>query len=234
MKHMAKMVLATGLALAIVPRLARSADHQDSLATQTDPSSDIADLYSWIDDTKVVFALTVYPDAPANALFSDGVQYVIHTTHTKKLGDPETAKDILCRFTGTAPQNAQCWVGDDAYAHGDAGNTAGITSKNGKLKVFAGRRKDPFFFNLDGFKATVTTVESAGGLTFDNSGCPSISTPTSNALITALKSKPGGGAAVDHFKDLAALAIVVSVDKSLLVTDDAPILAAWASTNKAQ
>jgi hypothetical protein len=233
----AALVAGTCLALALLPRLAKSADHLDSPAVKADPTADINDLYSWVDGNNAVFALTVYPAAPAGALFSDKVQYVIHTGSAASFGATETPKDIICTFAGTAaPQTISCWLGaTDEFVTGNADSATGIASTDGKLKVFAGLRKDPFFFNLDGFHATVDAVKAAaagGGLEFD-AGCPLLDTPTASALQASLQTDGGGGAAQDFFKDLNTLAIVVSVDKSL-VTSGGPIVSAWASTHKAQ
>lgn len=233
----AALVAATCLALAVVPRFARSADHQDGPAVKAEPAADINDLYSWVDNGNVVFALTVYPDAPATALFSDKVQYVIHTTSADKFGGTETSKDIICTFAGTAPQTASCWLGaTDEFAMGAADSATGIASTDGKFKVFAGRRKDPFFFNLDGFKETVQTVKDAvdaGTVNTFDAGCPVVDTSTSGVLVDMLQ-HTGGAAPVDHFANFNTLAIVVSVDKSLVSSDAKPILSAWASTHKAQ
>lgn len=115
---------------------------------------------------------------------------------------------------------------------GDASQAAGLSSADGKVKVFAGLRADPFFFNLDGFKATVADVEQAtGSLTFNDAGCPTLDTATSTALVNQLKSSPDGGAPQNFFAPLNALAIVVSVDKSL-VTKGGATVSAWAATYK--
>jgi hypothetical protein len=224
-------VLAAGV---LVHSVARSADHLDSPATKADSTIDINDLYTWNDATNVVFALTVYPAAPTTALFSDTAQYVIHTASGGAYPVGGNDYPIICTFSGTtAPQTASCWASTDEYVTGHADSTTGISSTSGKLKVFAGLRADPFFFNLAGFKATVGLVESAAsGLTFNTNGCPTnISAPTSAALVNQLKTNDDGGAPNDFFAPLNALAIVVSIDKTL-VTKNGAFVAAWASTHK--
>jgi hypothetical protein len=229
----AALVAGTCLALAVMPRFAKSADHLDSPAAKADKAADINDLYSWMDGTNAVFALTVFPAAPAGALFSDKVQYVIHTTSSASFGAAETNKDIICTFAGTAaPQTISCWLGaTDEFATGNADTATGVASADNKFKVFAGLRKDPFFFNLDGFKDTVSTVKGAApSLDFD-AGCPLLDQPTSDLLVNKL-STIDGGPAVDFFKDLNTLAIVISVDKTL-ITSGGPIVSSWAATHKA-
>jgi hypothetical protein len=244
------MVVVGGACLAtaiIHPRLARSADHLDAPATTADHPADINDVYAFLPSselaagtaTHTVFVMTVFPAAPADAKFSDAVQYVLHAQ--SGAGFPTTTADynIICTFDAAAAQKAQCWGGTDEYATGDASQPAGISSADGKLKVFAGLRADPFFFNLDGFKDTVATVDAvvdAGGVTFNDAGCPNnITGGQSSALVGKLGTTPttGGapGTAVDFFKKLNGLAIVVQVDTTL-VTKGGPIVSVWGSTHQ--
>ena len=220
------------LAAALVTVRALAADHQDGAAVLTDPATDINDVFAWTspDGTKVNLVMDVFPAATTAARFSNVAQYVFHTTSSSAYGMAAAAsEDILCTFDTS--QVISCWGGGE-YIHGDASNTAGITSTSGKLRVFAGLRDDPFFFNLDGFKATASAVHgAAGSLTFDAAGCPALDAQTSNALVTQLMSAPGGGAPSDHFKGLNTLAIVIQIDKSL-VTKGGSTVGVWASTNK--
>jgi hypothetical protein len=225
----AASIVAAGV---LVHSAARSADHLDSPATKADGTLDINDLYTWNDGTNSVFVLTVTPAAPKAALFSDTVQYVIHTSSGAAYPVAGADYPIICTFTGTtAPQTAQCWAGTDEYVTGQADNAAGITSKDGKFKVFAGVRGDPFFFNLAGFKATVTDVEGAGVLPLNEAGCPLVPPAVASVLVSQLAHNDDGGPPQDFFKTFNALAIVVSIDKTL-VTKDGPIVATYASTHK--
>lgn len=214
-----------------------SADHRDAPATTADPASDINDVYTFVDGNNFVAAMTVFPFATAGASFSDKTQYVFHTESQAAFGAPTPTKtDIICKFASNT--SVQCWVGADEYVSGDPSAATGLTSKDGKVKVFAGMRGDPFFFNLQGFKDTVSAVEAAaGGLTFDTSGCPAVDTATSNALINTLKETTStintAKTQADDFAKANVLALVVSVDRSL-VTKGGNIVSVWASTNKAQ
>lgn len=237
------MIVVGGACLAtavIHPRLARSADHLDAPATTAEHAADINDVYAFLPAselaggaaTHAILAMTVFPAAPADAKFSDTVQYVLHAQ--SGAGFPTTTSDynIICQFD--TAQKASCWGGTDEYATGDASQAAGITSADGKFKVFAGLRADPFFFNLAGFKDTVATVDAVvdgGTLTFDDAGCPNnISTAQSNLLVGKLGTT-GGVTAVDFFAKLNALAIVVQIDKTL-ITKGGPIVSVWGSTHR--
>jgi hypothetical protein len=238
------MVVVGGACLAtaiIHPRLARSADHLDAPATVADHPADINDVYAFLPSselaagaaTHAVFVMTVFPAAPADAKFSDAVQYVLHAQ--SGAGFPTTTADynIICTFD--TAQKAQCWGGTDEYATGDASQAAGISSADGKLKVFAGLRADPFFFNLDGFKDAIQTVDNfvdGGTLTFSDAGCPNnLSAANSGTLVGKLGTTNGAATATDFFKTLNGLAIVVQVDKTL-VTKGGPVVSVWGSTHK--
>jgi hypothetical protein len=212
--------------------LARSADHQDSPSTMAAPTADINDVFAFMDRNDAVFAMTVYPNAPAGALFDDHVQYVLHTASTATFATVLPASnhvDIIATFDSATPQRISLWVGTSEYITGDASGVAGLTSADGKVKVFAGLRADPFFFNLDGFKHTVTTIESAGALTLNDAGCPILNAATSTTLVGQLSTAPDGGAPQNHFATFNTLAIVVAVDKSI-VTAGGPDVTVWAGT----
>jgi hypothetical protein len=209
---------------------AMAADHLDAPGAIADPTADITDLYTWTDQGNVVFVLNVTPlAANPGAKFSDKVQYVIHTESSAKFGMAGELSNIIVTFD--ANQKASVWVGEKEYVTGDASATTGLASADGKFKVFAGLRDDPFFFNLEGFKETVAIVDgAAAGLTFDAAGCPALTPATSAALVKQLKTAKGGGPAVDFFAGKNVLSIVLSIDKSLL-NAGGPIMSAWASTN---
>lgn len=221
------------LLMASTPWTLRAADHADGPLASMDPSADITDVYTWMsaDASKVYLVMDLVRNASASSKFSDKVQYVFHTTSRSAFGQPASPEvDVICVFD--ASQKVQCWAGRESYVTGNASGAGGITSSDGKLRVFAGLRNDPFFFNLAGFRETARIVAgAASSLTFDPAGCPQLDAATSTALVTQLQSAPGGGAAVDAFADFNVLALVVAVDKSIL-TSNGPILAVWGSTNK--
>jgi hypothetical protein len=236
MKKMTWLRAAPALAVMVGVSSALAADHLDAPAVKTDASTDITDLYTWMDGTNAVFVLNVSPLATATSKFSTTAKYVIHTTSTDKFiaGATPKAADIIATFD--AAGKISLWVGTTGYVTGDASPAAGISSTDGKIKVHAGLHDDPFFFNLDGFHAAEAAVEAAAAtLTFDAAGCPTVNAATSAALVKALStdplSTPPGGTAKDFFAGKNVLSIVVSVDKSL-VTAGGPLVAAWASTNK--
>jgi hypothetical protein len=222
------------LALTAAASSALGADHLDGPAPTADPAADITDTYSWVDGSNVVLVMNVSPLATTTSKFSDKVQYVFHTESSAAFGMPGTKADIICTFD--TAQKISCWWGADGFITGDASATAGIASTDGSFKVFAGLRDDPFFFNLDGFNATVNAVEgAASGLMFDAAGCPALPAATSAALVGLLShdptSTPPGGAAKDFFAGKNVLSIVLSISKAKL-NAGGPIMSYYASTHK--
>jgi hypothetical protein len=228
------LVVALGaLALALAPPSARAADHLDGPAVTADPSTDLTDVYTWTQGGKLVLAMDVFPAAGATAAFSDSALYVFHVTRRAEfLSATSTETTIVCKFASNT--SVTCWPGAEDATSGDASATTGLASASGKFKVFTGLREDPFFFNLNGFKhARDTVLAAAGGLTFDDDGCPMLDGTTSNVLVGQLSHSETGATAVDFFKDLNVLSIVVELDPTLL-GGTGNFLGVWASTNMAQ
>jgi hypothetical protein len=227
--------LGVGLTALSLTSPVKSADHKDAPATTADPASDINDVYTFVDGGKFVMMMTVSPFAGAGAKFSDTTKYVFHTSSGAAFGTTTKDVDFICTFD--AAQKIQCWAGTDDYVTGDASKAdAPLTSTSGKMKVFAGLRADPFFFNLQGFKDVVTAVEgAAAGLTFNTSGCPALDAATSTLLVNTLKEKTSAAAPTktqeDDFATANTLAIALSVDMSL-VNGGGGFVSVWASTNK--
>ncbi len=108
-----------------------------------------------------------------------------------------------------------------------------LKSDSEKFRVFAGLRADPFYFNLEGFKDAVATVDAAlGALAYDGAGCPMLSQAVSDTLIAQLQGTAMGTMPAKNFFEAAnVLSIVIEVDKTLLTTGG-PIVSVWGSTHK--
>jgi hypothetical protein len=227
------IVICSALLLAFASGSALAADHVDSPSVIAEPSADITDVYAWVNGNKVVLVMNVSPFATDATQFSDAVTYVLHASSGPAYGNVSGDFRIVVQFD--ADEKASVWYGSDGYLKGDARQSAGLSSDDGKFKIFTGLKTDPFFFNLDGFHATVAAVEGAApGLTFDTAGCPALDGPTATALQTLLAtnplSVPPGGPALNFFADKKLLSIVVELDKNLLAPNGA-IAGIWASTH---
>jgi len=211
---------------------AQAADHLDGPAASADPHADITDLFAWMssDQSKLNLVMDVFPNASANSQFSNSVQYVFHMTANATFGGSSNPVDLICTFDTT--QVISCWLGTQEYLHGDASTPSGITSADGRMRVFAGPRNDPFFFNIHGFHTAVATVRgAASSLTFD-AGCPLLDSATSAALVSQLSHDDDGGAPHDNFAGMNVLSLAIQLDKTLVAVNGSPLVSVWASTNR--
>ncbi len=205
-----------------------AADHGDSPRAAADPAADIADLYAWMDATDGETLNLVMTLATSGA-FSDAVDYVFHVNSDDDgpLGpNLQVETTITCTFDAGGTVTCE---GGGSSVSGDASNEAGITSADGLLRVFAGLRDDPFFFNSAGFGATVEAVIGAATgeppLEFDDDGCPQLDDATAAQLRSVISTAPNG----DGFAGRNVLALVVQIDRSV-VNGNGDILGIWAST----
>jgi uncharacterized protein DUF4331 len=227
--------LSLALALTVAPIVGFAADHGDVPAAGNDPTADITDLYAWMsaDASKLNLALDVYPNAGASASFSPAVVYAFSISSSQMYGGPQQSKKLLCKFADAT--NIECWLNGE-YVAGNPSATQGITSASGKLRVYAGRRDDPFFLNYVGFGNTVNAAVQAAGagmVKFDDQQCAQLTLDQQNALVGLLTHGDNGANATNTFAGQAVLALVLQVDKSL-VDDGGPILGVWASTHSVQ
>ena len=230
----------------------QAADHLDSPTLITNPMADINDVYAWMtpDALKVNLAMTISPGDDgtlsmgppsygSSRHFGPSILYVFHVSSTAQYGMAGTETQVICKFASDT--SAECWVGNVDYVQGDPTSAAGVDSPDHKIKLFAGLRSDPFFFNLQGFRDAISTVETlAPTLMFDTAGCPKITDANGLALRNLLKEgfKANAGAPcatdnADCFAHLNAKVIVLQIDKNLLNLNGHTLLSVWASTHLA-
>jgi len=155
-----------------------AADHLDSPMVILDPSIDITDVYAFhpgpaqrLDRT--VFVMNVNPLSPAglNPTFSSEAAYEFNVDNT---GD--AVADLMFRMTFSEPndlgiQDIQISMGNptDGLTSVGSGKTESnsvipieIDGADGKrpLKLFAGLRDDPFFFDLASFKNSLSFCQT--------------------------------------------------------------------------
>ena len=257
MKKLAFLGGAAGLGLIALlgSPITHAADHIDSNSLLTNPMADINDVYAWMtsDGTKVNLALTVSPFDTGDREFGPSVQYVFHVSSRAGFGMAGVESRIICTFESNT--NGQCWVVDPQgatldHVSGDLSGATGKASVGGKLQVFAGRRSDPFFFNLGGFKAAVTYAVTAcngscpgGPITANAAGCLQIDKATGDILRNLIsgpsqamqnQTNPCPMGTNDCFAPYNVMAIVVQVDKALLLNGTDSVVSVWASTHAGQ
>ncbi len=158
---------------------AQGADHRDSPATTGNAPLDITDVYAFRDPTAndnlvVGFGVNgvTTPDQNANARFSSTGSYLIHVDNNGDLNDDAT---VTVKFDNSDPQKFTITGLGSTPITGPvtpAGSAPNITAAGG-IKVFAGLRDDPFFFDLTAFKHFVAgPYVPAAGLRAAADGAP--------------------------------------------------------------
>jgi uncharacterized protein DUF4331 len=244
-------------AVLISQHASQAADHLDAptIKMTANRMADINDVYAWMtsDGNKVNLAMTVSPAEDGTHSFGPSVQYVFHvTTHpgatnAMAFGKPGSETRVICTFASNT--SAQCWVAagntPKDYITGDPSQTSGVTNKTGSMRLFAGKRSDPFFFNLGGFLRAQATVEGAcgagmacpGALPHDAAGCPTLDAATAGTVAGLLSATPPAaiGPCAANVKDCFAsfntMAIVLQVDKTDFLGTGDHLLSVWGSTH---
>lgn len=248
-RRVARAVLVWGVVAGVAAPVGAGGTPAAGGLAVADPLADPADLYAWMDAGRLVLALTVSPaDTPARA-FGPAVQYVFHVTSKPGLGVGQpggSETQVVCTFASDSA--GQCWVTDAAGAVVDhvAGDprTPGLASRSGKLALFAGRRADPRFFHLQGFRNAVTALRArlatTPAVTVDAGGCPtSLTDPEVASFRAALTAVPATAQppclpdVADCFAHLDVRAIVVQLDRGLVNVGNNTAIGVWASTHAA-
>jgi hypothetical protein len=209
------------LALLLASSNALAADHVDGPGAILDPAADITDVFAWTNAnaSKINLIMNVGPFGASG--FSDAVTYTFHVESSAAYGEVGTAATITCEFYDAT--NIECW-GPGVYVTGDPSDPAGIANSASSIKVFAGPRNDPFFFELAGFNAAVDAVVGLGVPADGN--CPTVNGAISSSLVNALTAN---GSPVDTFAGATVQSLVVQIDKAI-IAEGGPILAISGAT----
>lgn len=173
-------VVASSLVLAtLLFPLGRSnaADHGDAPAASNDRSSDIADVYAFLDpndNSKLILGLTlqgfIVPSEASNfGIFDPNVGYLLDLETT---GDARADHQIEVTFTekiNSAATPQTVYVGSSFFPTFSATTTVPNLNPTGPepvittdpqtgISVFAGLVDDPFFFDIPGFNRFVASV----------------------------------------------------------------------------
>jgi hypothetical protein len=202
-------VLVAGAIVMVNADAVRASDHLDTSTVAMNPRADIGDLYAWTspDGKQLNLVMTVVAQS-----FSDKVEYTFHIDSGKRLGATTATTAIVCRFK--ADQSADC------RADGGA-----------ELRVFAGKRDDPFFNNVKGTRAAYQLAAAAvrNGAATDAAGCPAFDAHTTEAILSEWR-HTDGGAASDFLEGWtpASLVVSIAIDR---VARQGPLLGIWATTS---
>ncbi len=209
---LSRLLMAFGL---LASASAWAADHLDGPLAASDRAADLNDVYAFInpnDADELILVATLFPLANESSQFSPAVEYRfnIENSVAPPVLAPGNRMVIGCRAMGKRKaQSMRCALaGTDTVA----GKLNQVNyNDDGVLRMFAGLRDDPFFFDLVGFQETLANLAGAD--------------PQQDGFTD-----PGE----DFFAPLNSLAIVVGVDLNLLTDNgNAPVLAVYGSTHRA-
>jgi hypothetical protein len=160
-----KAAAALALCAGLWAGVAQAADHRDSPGTVADPAADINDVYVFrskaadaANTRRTVFVMTVLPLATPESRFSTDVTY---TFWIREQGTTNRM-DITCTVAQEAEDQTITCNGPNGST--DAVGFNAVEAGNGTtdaMRVFAGLRDDPFFFDLDAFKSVLETGNPA-------------------------------------------------------------------------
>ena len=160
--------LAVLLAMLLSPSL-RAADHVDAPGTSNDPATDITDVFLFRGDPGKLVGAICFGGQPApRPLITQSYfdSNVIYTLHIDTDGDVSKAEfEINIRFGRNSKNEPGIEIenlpGAGArYVFGPVEQV--ITGPHG-LRFYAGLRDDAFFFDVQGFRATLDSFEGPGG-----------------------------------------------------------------------
>ncbi|MEM7153100.1 MAG: DUF4331 family protein [Myxococcota bacterium] len=184
-------VLALGVMASMSGPDAQAADHIDAPLAMADNAADITDFYAWRQgDDRIVAAVGFAGlDMPGGeGIYDRAALYGIHIdTDLDNVAD----QTIWARF-GQAPDESwgvliEGLPGADDEVIGPV-NT--VLDAGGDLQAFAGVRDDPFFFDFDGFQATLAT----GDLSFDSTNDSFAGTNVTMLIVEMDLDAAAGGA----------------------------------------
>ena len=158
MKRLIKPLLFTAaLAISVSP-VAEGADHTDSPATTADKAVDISDFYAWHTEGGHLVLVVNYAGltaAGSDATYDDQTLYGFHIDQD---GDGVAEEDIWVRFGQNSMGEWGVQVSGVPGQDPLVGPVDTVLNGDGGTMAFAGPREDPFFFDFDGFLATLDTA----------------------------------------------------------------------------
>lgn len=192
-----------------IARWAAAADHRDSMALTADPAADIADVYTFRSPTNpsnLVLVMTVSglipPSEAAIASFDRDVLYQFKIDNT---GD--AVEDLVIQaFAAGGPNNqVMRFRGPEAPVSSGTHNSvlrgaqsgqvrvsnaaSPIVAERNGMKVYAGVRDDPFFFDFTQFQAILAGQASG----FRNPGIDTFAGTNVLAIVVELPASRLGG-----------------------------------------
>lgn len=194
---------------------------------------EVADLFAWTtaDAASVNLVATMRVARGIGWRFPKGTSIVFHIASGPTYGTAGSETKLLCHFYDF--DAVECWLGD-GYVVAKAGVVAGGVSSDGRLRVFAGLRDDPAFFDrgaLEAASAQVLKSSAVAPPVKDQFGClaPNPIVSQTGRWLYA----PDPKKVIDAHEGRNVMALVVQVPAAML-TAGGPILGVWVSAHAAK
>jgi hypothetical protein len=232
---------------------ARGSDHQDSPTVVARPGADITDVFAYPDPTNasnVVLSMDVYPLIPAGMsantqyAFDPSVLYQFKIASNIPNSDYTEKQVIQFTVSGTGQTQSLTMYGPTVPAQVGTSNSIVRSSKvglvpfdtattldNGQIQVFAGTRRDPFFFDLAQFFKILPDRNYTNHL---NSATPPPQTATSfNGFAAGNANGCSTAQAADLLGNYNVLQITVDLPKTMLEPSGGSLgkIGLWATTS---
>jgi Domain of unknown function (DUF4331) len=140
----------------------RASDHLDGPRTTADPQADITDVFAFTspeDPSKVVLAMALTPYASGTSTFSGEVDYAFRVQVVDALQPLALSGvdlDVVCDLTG-GDGDAPTMTCKGPQGSTGSAVVGAVSAASGSIRVFAGLRSDPAFFDRQGAIVTVQT-----------------------------------------------------------------------------
>jgi hypothetical protein len=221
-----------GLASIAVTQRVLASDHQDTPEVELNPRMDLNDVYAFpgsAADRVALVMTTSSPIAGQSASFDSNLLYQFKIDNT---GDAAEDLVIQVTFDDGVGANQKFTVRGPAVPAGTGtkntvistsqavtGNVGSVVGSAPGIQVFTGLRADPFVIDLEQFFAIVPDRRPSTG---------PLATP-STQTATSFRT-PG----IDFLRPFNALAIVIEVPRSLLLTstDAAAKIGVWGTISR--
>lgn len=174
------------------PTVVEAADHAEAPGTSADAAADIGDFYAWHDSNINRLHLVMTYDAAKAPAADQTATYdadVLYGFHIDNDGDSVSDIDIYVRYG--QDENDE-WGVQAVGLPSDIDPLAGAVetelTSGGNAKLQAGLFDDPFFFDLEGFNATL----ASGTLSFDPTR-DSIAGANASAIVLQIPTADLGG-----------------------------------------
>ena len=247
-------VVTTALLVVVVAlygmHAARSSDHQDSPTVVARPGADITDVFVYPapdNANNVVLAMDVYPLIPAGMAGTGQYSFDPAVLYQFKIATGVANKDYtektVIQFTASGTGSAQTLTMYGPSAPNEVGTTNTLVKStgtvtfntptslsNGQIQVFAGARRDPFFFDLAQFFKIIPDRNAAYHAAGQTVPAPTASSfngfpSNSNGCSTA--------AASNFLANYDVLQIAVELPKTMLEQNGTALgqVGVWATTS---